>query len=416
MHHHFMGLPLNLIRKVPPTAEKHLPRRNTIRLRRTRIATLLGVDVDDATVTDILKRLDMRSKKTVEGWDVIAPSHRFDIEVEVDLVEEIARIVGYDEIPETTEIAQTPLPPVTESEVDRELVASTLVARDYREVITYSFIDAQSDAALSGTESALVLSNPISSDMSVMRSSLWPGMLMAVASNAARQQSRIRLFEIGATFHGTLEQPDERQRIAAVATGSKLPEQWGVESHPVDFFDIKADAVAVLELAGDTAGIEFGVVEHPALQPGQAASILRDGNVLGVLGKLHPRHARHFDLKEDVFLFELDARLALDSAVPVAHPVSKFPSIRRDIAVVVRDEISAADLVRTVAASAPALISEVRVFDVFKGSGIEAGLKSVALGLILQETSRTLTDVDADAVLAAAVRELQDKFGAELRD
>jgi phenylalanyl-tRNA synthetase beta chain len=401
---------------VVATAEQHLPRRNTIRLRRTRIATLLGVDVDDATVTDILKRLDMRSKKTVEGWDVIAPSHRFDIEVEVDLVEEIARIVGYDEIPETTEIAQTPLPPVTESEVDRELVASTLVARDYREVITYSFIDAQSDAALSGTESSLVLSNPISSDMSVMRSSLWPGMLMAVASNVARQQSRIRLFEIGATFHGTLEQPDERQRIAAVATGSKLPEQWGVESHPVDFFDIKADAVAVLELAGDTAGIEFGVVEHPALQPGQAASILRDGNVLGVLGKLHPRHARHFDLKEDVFLFELDARLALDSAVPVAHPVSKFPSIRRDIAVVVRDEICAADLVRTVAASAPALISEVRVFDVFKGSGIEAGLKSVALGLILQETSRTLTDVDADAVLAAAVRELQDKFGAELRD
>ncbi len=305
---------------------------------------------------------------------------------------------------------------MTESEVDPELVAATLVARDYREVVTYSFIDAESDAAICGRESAIVLSNPISSDMSVMRSSLWPGMLMAVASNAARQQTRIRLFEIGTTFTGSLEQPEEHHSIAAVATGSRLPEQWGAQAQSVDFFDIKADLLAVLDLGGDTAGIEFEAVEHAALQPGQAARITRDGNIVGTIGKLHPRHARRFDLKGDVFLFEIDAKFALESAPPKVHPVSKFPSIRRDIAVVVDERISASDLVRTVAATAPALISEVRVFDVFKGSGIEAGLKSVALGLILQETSRTLTDVDADAVLTAAVRELQDKFGAELRD
>jgi phenylalanyl-tRNA synthetase beta chain len=401
---------------VVTSAKAHVPKPRTIRLRRDRISLLLGVQIDDATVTDILQRLGMVVTTTDDGWDVVAPSHRFDVEVEVDLIEEVARVFGYDAIPETTAVEQTPLPPVTETEVDPELVAATLVARDYREVITYSFIDADSDTALSGSESALVLSNPISTDMSVMRSSLWPGMLMAVATNAARQQARVRLFEIGTTFTGTLEQPEEHRGIAAVVTGSRLPEQWGAKSQSVDFFDIKADAEAVLALAGDIAGIEFEAFEHPALQPGQTARITRDGIVVGVIGKLHPRHARHFDLKGDVFLFEIDSEVALKSVAPRVHPVSKFPSIRRDIAVVVDERISASDLVRTVAASAPALISEVRVFDVFKGSGIEAGLKSVALGLILQETSRTLTDVDADAVLAAAVRELQDKFGAELRD
>ncbi|MGA8203334.1 MAG: phenylalanine--tRNA ligase subunit beta [Woeseiaceae bacterium] len=401
---------------VVTTAAAHLPKPKTIRLRRDRISRLLGVEIDDATVTDILQRLGMAVVASADGWDVVAPSHRFDVEVEVDLIEEVARVFGYDAIPETTAVEQTPLPPVTESEVDPERVAATLVARDYREVVTYSFIDADSDAAICGRESAIVLSNPISSDMSVMRSSLWPGMLMAVASNAARQQTRIRLFEIGTTFTGSLEQPEEHLCIAAVATGSRLPEQWGAQAQSVDFFDLKADVLAVLDLAGDSAGIEFEAVEHAALQPGQAARITRADNVVGTIGKLHPRHARRFDLKGDVFLFEIDAKFALESAPPKVHPVSKFPSIRRDIAVVVDERISASDLVRTVAATAPALISEVRVFDVFKGSGIEAGLKSVALGLILQETSRTLTDVDADAVLTAAVRKLQDKFGAELRD
>jgi phenylalanyl-tRNA synthetase beta chain len=401
---------------VVTTTKSHMPKPKSIHLRRARIAMLLGIRIDDATVTNMLLRLGMLVKTTDDGWDVVAPTHRFDIEVEVDLIEEVARVFGYDAIPETTAVEQTPLPTVTESEVDPDLAAATLVARDYREVVTYSFIDAESDALLSGSESALVLSNPISSDMSVMRSSIWPGMLMAAASNVARQQARIRLFEIGTTFTGTLEQPEEHRCIAGLATGSRLPEQWGANSQSVDFFDIKADVMAVLGLAGDAAGIEFEACEHPALQPGQAARITRDGNVIGVLGKLHPQHEAYFELKGDVFLFELDAEIALKSAAPQVHPVSKFPSIRRDIAVVVDERISAAELVRTVAGSAPALISEVRVFDVFKGSGIEAGLKSVALGLILQETSRTLTDVDADAVLTAAVRKLQDKFGAELRD
>ena len=398
------------------TADEFLPVRNTIRLRRTRITQLLGVEIADKTILDILQRLGLAATEKDDGWDVIAPSHRFDIEIEVDLIEEIARIFGYDEIPEATAIAATPLEVVTESIIDLEQAAATLVARDYQEVITYSFIDADANKRLTGVDPVLVLSNPISSEMSVMRSSLWPGMLTAAASNASRQQDRIRLFEIGKSFHGSLDAHDEVVRIAGVAMGSALPEQWGSSNQPVDFYDIKSDVSALLQLAGAAAQIEFVATEHVALQPGQAAEIVRQGQRIGVIGKLHPRHSKPFELKRDVFVFELDAVAALASAAPKAHPVSKFPSIRRDIAVVVSEKISAAELVDTVASSAPDLISSVRIFDIYKGPGIEAGLKSVALGLILQETSRTLTDVDADAAMTAAVQLLQDKFAAELRD
>ncbi|MDH3430141.1 MAG: phenylalanine--tRNA ligase subunit beta [Gammaproteobacteria bacterium] len=398
------------------TAEEFLPLRNTIRLRRERIRNLLGVEIADRTIVDILQRLGLVASEKDDGWDVVAPSHRFDIEIEVDLIEEIARIYGYDEIPEATAIAATPLELVTESLIELEQAAATLVARDYQEVITYSFIDADANKHLTGVDPTLVLSNPISSEMSVMRASLWPGMLTAVASNAARQQDRIRLFEIGKSFHGSLDAHDEVVRIAGVVMGSALPEQWGSNNQPVDFYDIKSDVSALLQLACDAAQIEYVATEHVALQPGQAAEIVRNGEPVGVIGKLHPRHLKPFELRRDVFVFELDAAAALASATPKAHPVSKFPSIRRDIAVVVSDRISAAELVETVASSAPDLISSVRIFDIYKGPGIEAGLKSVALGLILQETSRTLTDVDADAAMTAAVQLLQNKFAAELRD
>ena len=401
---------------VVETAAEFLPKRDTIRVRRSRVAMLLGVDISDDKIADILQRLGLSVTQADDGWDVISPSHRFDIEIEVDLIEEIARVFGYDEIPEATAIAETPLELVTESQIDLEVAAGTLVARDYQEVITYSFVDPDSNKRLTDVESELVLSNPISSEMSVMRSSLWPGMLMAASANASRQQDRVRLFEIGKSFHGTLAEHDEVVRIAGVCIGSVLPEQWGSKSQSVDFFDIKSDILALLELAGDISGLEFCATEHPALQPGQAAKIVRDGVSLGVAGKMHPRHARFFELKRDVFLFELDAANALASRAPKAESISKFPSIRRDIAVVVDDKIPAADLISAVESSAPELISTVRIFDIYTGPGIEAGLKSVALGLILQETSRTLTDDDADAAMAAAVQKIQEKFGGELRD
>jgi phenylalanyl-tRNA synthetase beta chain len=398
------------------TADDHLPPRGTIVLRRGRLEKLLGVKIDDATVTDILQRLGLSVAATDEGWSVSAPSFRFDIAIEVDLIEEIARIYGYDAIPETTAIAETPLGAVTESQIEFEQVAATLVARDYQEVISYSFVDAESNTALCGVESELVLGNPISSEMSVMRSTLWSGMLKAAAANASRQQDRIRLFEFGKSFHGALADHTEVVRIAGLAIGSTLPEQWGSKAQSVDFFDIKADVSALLRLAVDELSVEFVAAEHPALQPGQTANIVRGDALVGTVGKLHPRNANAFDIKRDVYLFELDARVALGSAAPTASPVSRFPSIRRDIAVIVDDGVSAHELVNAVASVAPDLISTVRIFDIYKGPGIEAGRKSVALGLILQETSRTLTDDDADATMTTAVRKLEEEFAAELRD
>jgi phenylalanyl-tRNA synthetase beta chain len=363
-----------------------------------------------------LQRLGLSFSSSKEGWDVIPPGFRFDIAIEADLIEEIARVFGYDKIPETTAVAETPLRTVSESQIGLNQVADTLVARDFQEVVTYSFIDAISNRLLTGNDSELVLSNPISSEMSVMRSSLLPGMLMVAASNTARQQDRIRLFEIGKSFHGTLDAHEETVRIAAVIIGSVMPEQWGSEPQGTDFFDIKSDVEAILKLSDDAHKFEFVVADHPALQKGQSANIVRDEKIIGIVGKLHPRHAKTYDLKRDVFVFELDADLALASAVPEATSISKYPSIRRDISVIVNEKTSADQLIRAVASAAPELISTVRIFDIYTGPGIEAGLKSVALGLILQETSRTLTDDDADSVMAAAVRKLQEKYGAELRD
>jgi phenylalanyl-tRNA synthetase beta chain len=401
---------------VVDSVEEHLPPRGTIRLRKSRITHLLGLDIDDGEIARILRSLQMHVEVVDGGWDVTAPSHRFDVNYEVDLIEEVARIHGYDAIPETTLSAKSPLETVTESAVDMERVGATLIARDYQEIITYSFIDAAANAKFSGSESPLVLSNPISSELSVMRSSLWPGMVAAAASNTARQQDRVRFFEASRSYHGSLDDHFEVVRIAGLASGPAVPEQWGMKAEAVDFFDIKADVEAILSLACALDEVRFVPAEHPALQPGQAAEILRGDDVIGVMGRLHPRLAKDYDLKRAVYLFELDAEKALASAAPEASAVSKYPAIRRDIAIVVDDDVSADDLVDTVASSAPDLIRDVRIFDIYKGDTIEAGRKSVAIGLILQETSRTLTDDDADSAMAAAIDELKKKFAAYLRD
>ncbi|HNP37812.1 MAG TPA: phenylalanine--tRNA ligase subunit beta [Woeseiaceae bacterium] len=392
------------------------PKRAAIVLREEQLAKLLGVTVDAADVSDILDRLGLANTRTDSGWEVLAPSHRFDIVREVDLIEEVARIYGYDRIPEHSQVVASRLLPVTETSVDSELAAATLVSRDYTEVITYSFVDADDDRAINGSSTELVLDNPISSEMSVMRSSLWSGLLRAAAGNLARQQDRVRFFEIGKSFHGSLQQTDERLRLGGLACGPAFPEQWGIKSQPIDFFDIKSDVQALLRLAGTASEFSFAPLVHPALQPGQAAEIFRNGDAIGVMGKLHPRHNKQFGLKSAVYLFELDADKTLAAKVPIAKSVSRFPTIRRDIAVLVQESVTAEQLSVALADAAPGLIQTVRIFDIYQGAGVEAGLKSVAIGLILQETSRTLTDQDADAAQAAAVQKLHQEFAAVLRD
>ena len=223
------------------SSEEHLPQRNEILLRKSRITHLLGIDIDDGEIGRILRSLQMQVEVVEGGWKVLPPSHRFDIQYEVDLIEEVARIHGYDSIPETTLSARSPLETVTESRVDMERAGATLIARDYQEIVTYSFIDAEANTKFTGTASPLVLSNPISSELSVMRSSLWPGMVAAAASNLSRQQERVRLFEASRSYHGTLDDHFEVVRLAGLATGAVAPEQWGVKAEAVDFFDVKAD-------------------------------------------------------------------------------------------------------------------------------------------------------------------------------
>jgi phenylalanyl-tRNA synthetase beta chain len=398
------------------TVKEHLPTHSKITLRKSRLARLLGIEIDPSEVASILTRLTMQVEVIDEGWSVLAPSHRFDIAIEADLIEEIARIHGYDSIPEATAFSQAPLETVTESNVDLERVAATLIARDYQEVVTYSFIDAYANEAFSGEKSELILRNPISSEMSVMRASLWPGMVAAAAANYARQQDRVRLFEISKSFHGAISAHQEVVRIAGLISGPIHQEQWASSSESVDFFDVKADVEALLSLSITDEKFRFEKTRHAALQPGQSANVFRGDNLLGVVGKLHPKLAKKFDLKRTVYLFELDAEKTLQSAAPVASSISKFPAIRRDIAVIVDDSVSADELLDAVATSSPDLIHEVRIFDIYKGENIEAGRKSVAIGLILQETSRTLTDDDADAAMAATVKKLQENFAAVLRD
>ncbi len=396
--------------------EEHLPERACINLREDHVTRLLGLEIAADEISSILESLELTVESCDGGWNVTPPSHRFDIEIEADLIEEIARIHGYDSIPETTAFAQSALETVTETRVELERAAASLIARDYQEVITYSFIDAEANSLFTGSDSELVLSNPISSEMSVMRGSLWPGMVAAAAANVARQQDRVRIFEASKSFHGTLDAHTEVVRLAGLATGSALPEQWGSKSESVDFFDIKADVEALLQLSSRAGEVSFEATEHAALQTGQAAEIRRDGDMIGLIGKLHPNLAKRFDLKRAVYVFELDAAKALASEAPNATSISKYPAIRRDLAVVVDDSVSAHEIVDVVSSSSPALIQDVRIFDIYKGPGIEAGRKSVAIGLILQETSRTLTDEDADTAMAAATSKLKDKFAAELRD
>jgi phenylalanyl-tRNA synthetase beta chain len=392
-----------------------LPKRSPVALRRSRLHALLGMELDGPEVTRILQGLGLAVEETDGGWIVQAPGFRFDLDIEDDFIEEVARVFGYDRIPETTATASLPLGPVTEQSIDHGRVADTLVARDYQEVVTYSFIDAATDRIFAGSESKLVLGNPISSEMSVMRRSLWPGMLKIAAANLARQQERVRLFESGKTFHGTLANPEEVVRVAGLAVGPALPEQWSSKAREVDFFDIKADVEALLALTGRGGALAFEQVRHPALQAGQSAQILCGGRTIGVIGKLHPSTARALDISPPVLLFELDAAVAFAAAVPVATAISRFPAIRRDIAVVVADDITSATLIQVALSAAPDIIRRAVVFDVYHGPGIEAGLKSVALGLILQGTSRTLTDDDADNATAGAVQKLQQECSAILR-
>lgn len=392
-----------------------------VTLRRERLQRLLGWSLGDDTVHDILQRLGLQPQATETGWSCTPPTWRFDIAREEDLVEEVARLCGYDQVPERRLHAPMTLHAAPEARIGADAVRETLVGRGYHEAITYSFVDADVQRQLDPERPALPLANPLSAELGVMRTSLWPGLLSAVQRNQARQQPRVRLFEVGRAFlGGTVAQLEQPWRVAAVATGRRQVEHWDwTATPPVDFFDIKGDVEALVGLTGLGDGLDgtfsFEAAEHPALHPGQSARVFRSGEPVGWLGRLHPAHVEALELHDPVVLFELDLEALGDATLPAFRPISRYPAVRRDLAVVVEEAVSAAALEQAVREAAGNVLREIRVFDIYRGKGVPDGHKSLGLGLIVQDETRTLTDADVEALVSGVVRRLETAFGATLR-
>ena len=395
---------------------QHLPQRKEIVLRKARLEKVLGVSVPDEQVGGILRRLGLEVSETPDGWRGLPPMHRFDMEIEEDLIEEVARIFGYDNIPESPLNSDVIVPVVSESRVENDILRDRMISIGYQEVITYSFVDPGVQELLFPGVEAVVLSNPISSELSVMRVSLWPGLIQALQQNVARQQDRVRIFEIGVKFALQDTENKEVNMVSGLVSGPLSDEQWGQKSVVADFFDIKSDVETILRLSGAFHEFRFESSTHSALHPGQSARILRNGQPVGWVGALHPEAQAKLGLRHPAFMFELAVNATTAANMPVFSPISKFPRVRRDLAIVLPEGIAAEDIVSTARSVAGQLLVDCRLFDVYQGSGIDSGLKSVALGLILQESSRTLTDQEADQVVTAVGEALKNEFGAQIRD
>ena len=399
---------------VDVSSQQHLAKKSVITLRRARIERLLGYVPADEQVEDILSRLGVAVQASDEGWMATPPGYRFDLTMEADLIEEVGRVFGYNQLPIASNRADLIMRPLPEAATSLERVQAILVDRDYQEAITYSFVDAALLQELDSGSQPVALSNPISSEMSVMRSSLWAGLVGAVQYNLSRQQGRIRIFETGLKFVSQDDEIQQTNMLSGVVVGSRLPEQWGAAKEATDFFDVKADVEALLERSGVVA--EFRAERHSALHPGQTAAILVEGVRIGWLGCIHPGLAQKLEIPRKTYLFELKLDVLLKGSLPRFEKLSRFPSIRRDLAIVVNVETPTGALCDSINQQAGSLLQDLLVFDVYHGSGIESGRKSVALGLILQDSSRTLTDVDVDSVITAITSRLEKQFGATLRE
>jgi phenylalanyl-tRNA synthetase beta chain len=397
----------------------HIPQRAAVALRPQQLRRLLGKAVAAERVGGALESLGMEVKETSEGWTVTPPPWRFDINIEADLIEEVARVTGFESIPEID--APTPqrfarLPTKRPAEA---AVLQALVARGYEEAITYAFVDPVLQEQLFPERPGLALSNPISSDLSVMRVSLWPGLIHAALENQNRQQDRIRLFEHGTRFEHTDGTTREIDTLAAIAVGPRLPEQWGVPKElrtRADFYDVKGDLAALLAGTAEEAAFSFEAASLAALHPGRSARVLRRGHPVGWLGELHPQLAKSLEFTSPPVLFELDLETALAVRLPAYAEVSRFPQVRRDLAVVVDESVTLSSLAERVTLAATSLLRDLRIFDVYRGPGLEEGRKSVALGLIFQDISRTLTDDDVERLMASVVADLRENLNARIRE
>ena len=389
-----------------------------IQLRKQRISHMLGVSIDDEIIVDMLTRLGCRIEANDTGWLVTPPAFRFDIAIEADLIEEVARIYGYDNIPSVLRPFTPRISVRKEAEVSLNSLRDVLVNRAYHEIVTFSFVDEKTESLLAPQQKQTKLANPLSADLAVMRTTLWSGMLKAVASNMNRQQNRIRFFETGLSFIAKDDGLEQHKKLAGVITGSLYPEQWAVDNRAVDFYDIKGDVEALLEQAS-AQNFVFEAAENPALHPGQSAKIISNDKTIGYVGALHPKVQKQLGLNQTIYVFELDLGMMMDKKLPAYQQVSRYPSIRRDLALLVDESVTANDIYsaidKIVKKEAITQLIDYTLFDVYSGDGLEKGKKSIALGLILQDFSRTLEDTEINNIVDLIIGSLTAETAAVLR-
>ena len=396
---------------------EHLPVRHPVSLRRQRIARVLGIDVTDAEVERILTSLGMQVNASGEGWSVTPPGARFDIEIEEDLIEEIARVHGYNRIPATDLGGTVRFSKDTEQVVTVPSFRDALVNRGYYEAINFSFVGEDELTALHMNERVIPLANPLSADISIMRPALLPGLLKAAAHNLHRQQPVLRLMETGTVFHRDQSgMRSESQHLAGVVAGLSHIEQWGESKREVDFFDVKGDVEALLRMTlSQPNHIRFVAKAWAHTHPGRSAAIYSGEQLLGYVGQLHPSVAEAFEIETPVYCFELDLTVLSAANLPKATDISRFPSIRRDIAVELEEAVPYGKVSETIRDVAGEHLVNHVLFDVYRGKGVETGCKSLAMGLILQDTSRTLTDSEVDETMRCVIEALKNRHGAKLR-
>jgi phenylalanyl-tRNA synthetase beta chain len=397
------------------TSPSNLPARSPVALRRQQITKMLGITPEESKVSAIFQRLGMQVATDAAGWQITPPGCRFDIAIEADLIEEVARIIGYNNLPMRSLLMRSALSQAPEAYLTLDRAKDLLVDRGYQEAITYSFVDEEIQNLIDPEQTVVRLQNPISSELSVMRTTLWCGLLRAALYNTNRQQTRVRLFETGLRFIKQDGELLQQKTLAGLALGSVIPEQWGESIRKVDFYDVKADIAALVDLTAGSVTYQGGT--HTALHPGQTAKIMTSsGEAIGWLGMLHPTLEKQLGFDTPVFLFELNQAALLSRKIPAFSPLSKFPSVRRDMALIVDDAVTADSIVACISDCAEPTLQEVRVFDIYRGQGVTEGSKSVALSLILQNSLQTLTESEIDDIFNKLLQTLNVKLSAKLRD
>ena len=396
----------------PVTEAAHaLPRRDPITLRLARAQRLLGVKLDREQVRDVLRRLQFKFEESDEAFCVTPQSYRFDIAIEEDLIEELARIQGYEAVPATLPKAVQNM--LADSELRRDVatVRSMLIARDYQEIISYSFVDAQWELDFCASADPVRLKNPLAAHMSVMRSSLAASLIDCLRFNLSHKQPRIRVFEISRCFVADKGKYAQPERLGALAYGDVLPEQWGAPARPVDFFDLKGDVEGLFWPVTP----RFMKADHPALHPGRSAQVWLGDRRVGWLGELHPKLQQKYQLPRAPVLFELELDALTARALPQTAEVSKFPLVRRDIAVTIDAGISVQSILDELRAKKPPQVTEIELFDLYQGKGVDSGKKSLAFRLLLQDTQKTMTDAEVEGAVGRLLHVLQQQYHAKLR-